>query len=75
MKECGKSVLVTMNEEVSALDILRTLLQGKLERFTNLEYNLAYKKHAIVDCIEENDAKEVEALLKVEMKDTHVSRN
>ena len=75
MKERGKSVLVMMNKEVAAPDILKTLLRGKLERFTNLEYSVVDKNNAIVDCTEDIHAIGVEALLKVDIKDACVSRN
>ena len=75
MKERGKSVLVTLNKEVSEPNILKTLLQNKLGRFTNLETNAADKKNAVVDCIGEDDATEVAVLLQVEITDARVSQN
>ena len=42
-------------------------VQTDVKRFTNLEHNVDDKKNAIVDCTEGNDAKDVEAFLKVEI--------
>ena len=75
MKKRGKSVLVTMNNEVSEPSILKTLIVNKLERFANLQISAVDKKNAVVDCTVEDEAIEVAALLKVGVTDARVSRN
>ena len=50
MKERGKSILVTMNADLSTPDVLKTLLQNKLAEFDDLVYNEFDKKKAVIDC-------------------------
>ena len=52
MKERGKSILVTMNADVSTPEVLKTLLMNKLAEFDNLVYNIVDKKKAVIDCNE-----------------------
>ena len=75
MKEKGKSVLVTMNQEMSEPTLLKTLIANKLTRFEELEVIAVDKRNAVIDCPDPDVALEVSALLKVEVTDSRVSRN
>ena len=75
MKDRGKSVLVTMNNELSEPSILKTLIVNKLERFESLQIIAVDKRNAVVDCSDEEVAIEVAALLKVEVTGARVSQN
>ena len=75
MKDRGKSVLVTMNVELSEPSILKALIVNKLERFENLQIIAVDKRNAVVDCSDKEVAVEVAALLKVEVTRARVSRN
>ena len=75
MKEKGKSVLVTMNREMSEPTLLKTLIANKLTRFEELEVTAVDKRNAVIDCPDTDVALEVSALLKVEVTDSRVSRN
>ena len=50
MKDRGKSVLFTMNNELSEPSILKALIVIKLERFENLQIITVDKRNAVVDC-------------------------
>ena len=58
-----------MNSDVSKPDVLRNLLLSKLAEFQDLVYNVVDKKKAFIDCMEVDDAKRAEALLKADFKD------
>ena len=75
MKEKGKSVLVTMNLEMSEPTILKTLIDNKLTRFEELKVIAVDKRNAVIDCPDPDVALEVSALLKVEVTDSRVSMN
>ena len=75
MKEKGKSVLVTMNQEMSEPTLLKTLIANKLTRFEELEVTAIDKSNAVIDCPDPDVALEVSALLKVEVTDSRVSMN
>ena len=75
MKEKGKSVLVTMNQEMSEPTLLKTLIANKLTRFEELEVTAVDKQNAVIDCPDTEVTLEVSALLKVEVTDSRVSRN
>ena len=66
MKEKGKSVLVTMNNEMSEPSILKTLINNKLTRFNGLDVAAVDKKNAEI-------ALDVAALLRVEILDSRVA--
>ena len=73
MKEKGKSVLVTMNQEMSEPSILKTLINNKLTRFDGLAVTAVDKRNAVVDCPSTEIALEVAALLKIEILDSRVA--
>lgn len=73
MKEKGKSVLVTMNKEMSEPSILKTLINNKLTRFNGLDVAAVDKRNAVVDCPSTEIALEVAALLKIEILDSRVA--
>ena len=75
MKEKGKSVLVTMNQELSEPSILKSLIDNKLTRYVDLAVTVVDKRNAVVDCPTTEVALEVAALLKVEITDSRVSKN
>ena len=75
MKDWVKSVLVTMNNELSEPSILKSLIENKLERFENQQISAVDKRNTVVDCSGEEVAVEVAALLKVEVTGARVSRN
>ena len=75
MKEKGRSVLVTMNLEMSQPSILKTLVDNKLTRFDDLKVVAVDKRNAVIDCPDPEVALEVAALLKVEVTDARVSMN
>ena len=75
MKDKGKSVLVTMNVELSEPSMLKTLIVNKLQRFEDLKIIAVDKRNAVVDCPDEDVAVEVAALLKVDVTESRVSRN
>ena len=75
MKDKGKSVLVTMNVELSEPSMLKTLIVNKLQRFEDLKIIAVDKRNAVVDCPDEDVAVEVAAVLKVDVTDSRVSRN
>ena len=75
MKERGKSILVTMNADLSTPDVLKALLKNKLAEFDKLVDNVVDKKKVVIDCKEVEDAKRAEALLKADVKDARVTRN
>ena len=75
MKEKGKSVLVTMNREMSEPTLLKTLIANKLTRFEELEVTAIDKWNAVIDCPDTEVALVVSALLKVKITDSRVSRN
>ena len=73
MKEKGKSVLVTMNQELTEPSILKTLINNKLTRFDELAVTAVDKRNAVVDCPSTEIALEVAALLKIEILDSRVA--
>ena len=73
MKEKGKSVLVTMNQEMSGPSILKTLINNKLTRFDGLAVTAVDKRNAVVDCPSTEIALDVAALLKIEILDSRVA--
>ena len=75
MKEKGKSVLVTMNREMSEPTLLKTLIANKLTRFEELKVITVDKRNTVIDCPDLDVALEVSALLKVEVTDSRVSMN
>ena len=75
MKDKGKSVLVTMNVEMSEPTLLKTLITNKLHRFEDLKVLAVNKRNAVVDCPDVDVAVEVAAILKVEVTDSRVSMN
>ena len=75
MKEKGKSVLVTMNLEMSQPSILKSLVDNKLTRFEDLKVVAVDKRNAVIDCPGPEVALEVAALLKVDFTDARVSMN
>ena len=75
MKEKGKSVLVTMNLEMSEPTLLKTLIANKLTRFDELKVIAVDKRNAVIDCPDADVALEVSALLRVEVTDSRVSMN
>ena len=75
MKEKGKSVLVTMNLELSQPSILKSLVDNKLTRFEDLKVAAVDKRNAVIDCPDPDVALEVAALLKVDFTDARVSTN
>ena len=75
MKEKGKSVLVTMNLEMSQPSILKSLVDNKLTRFEDLKVVAVDKRNAVIDCPDPEVALEVAALLKVDVTDARVSMN
>ena len=50
MKDKGKSVLVTMNVEMSEPTLLKTLITNKLHRFEDLKVLAVDKRNAVIDC-------------------------
>ena len=75
MKDKGKSVLVTMNLEMSQPSILKSLVDNKLTRFEDLKVAAVDKRNAVIDCPDPDVALEVAALLKVDFTDARVSTN
>ena len=75
MKDKGKSVLVTMNMEMSEPTLLKTLITNKLHRFEDLKVMAVDKRNAVIDCPDADVAVEVAAILKVEVTDSRVSMN
>ena len=75
MKDKGKSVLVTMNVEMSEPTLLKTLITNKLHRFEDLKVLAVDKRNAVVDCPDVDVVVEVAAILKVEVTDSRVSMN
>ena len=73
MKEKGKSVLVTMNQELMEPSILKSLINNKLTRYDELAVTAVDKRNAVVDCPSTEVALEVAALLKVEILDSRVA--
>ena len=73
MKEKGKSVLVTMNQQLSEPSILKSLINNKLTRYDELAVTAVDKRNAVVDCPSTEVALEVAALLKVEILDSRVA--
>ena len=75
MKEKGKSVLVTMNLELSQPSILKSLVDNKLTRFEDLKVVAVDKRNAVIDCPGSEVALEVAALLKIDFTDARVTMN
>ena len=75
MKEKGKSVLVTMNLEMSQPSILKSLVDNKLSRFEDLKVVAVDKRNAVIDCPGSEVALEVAALLKIDFTDARVTMN
>ena len=75
MKECGKSILVTMQEELSSTNALKSLLKNQLVEYNDFEYTIVDKKKAVIDCKEDEEAIKAETKLKIEVQDAWVSRN
>ena len=73
LKEKGKSVLVTMNNEVTEPSILKSLVNNKLTRFTGLEVAAVDRRNVVIDCPSTETALEVIALLRVEILDSRVA--
>ena len=73
LKEKGKSVLVTMNNEMTEPSILKSLVNNKLTRFKGLEVAAVDKKNAVIDCPSTEIALDVAALLRVEILDSRVA--
>ena len=73
MKEKGKSVLVTMNWEMSEPTLLKTLIANKLTRFEELEVTAVDKLNAVIDCPDTEVALEVSALLNPLVPNRHLS--
>ena len=65
----GALCIVTLKRKTCSGKINKVEIKG-----VNVEYIVVNKKNAVVDCIEENDAKEVEAILEVEIKEACMSR-
>ena len=73
LKEKGKSVLVTMNNEMTEPSILKALVNNKLTRFNGLDVAAVDKKNAVIDCPSTEIALDVAALLRVEILDSRVA--
>ena len=73
LKEKGKSVLVTMNNEMTEPSILKSLVNNKLTRFNGLDVAAVDKKNAVIDCPSTEIALDVAALLRVEILDSRVA--